>query len=120
VTGLRRHALTDHRRSGTKQDHPGAVELLAPLGSRCRRRAVRTPGQLAGAAREAPAVRNLGSCGLQEFRDGQVWVDLRLVTARTAVLAAKDNRRGDEPPMVDAAVLNDVDYRAITVRPIDK
>jgi hypothetical protein len=50
-----------------------------------------------GAAREAPEVRSIGLYGLLEFRDGQVWVDLQLVTAGTAMLAAKDNRRGDEP-----------------------
>lgn len=58
----------------------------------------------------APGVRYLGLYGLQEIRDGQVWVDPRLEAARPTVVAAQQNLR-DHPVVRDSgAWLEDKAY----------
>jgi trehalose 6-phosphate phosphatase len=55
-------------------------------------------------------VRYLGLYGLQEIRDGQIWVDPRLESARPAVLAAKDDLRESAAVRDSGAYLEDKEY----------
>jgi trehalose 6-phosphate phosphatase len=69
---------------------PGTAELLGDLAARFAAVALlsgRAADYLAKHA-AAPRVRYLGLYGLQEIRDGRVWVDSRLEAAHPAVLAA--------------------------------
>jgi trehalose 6-phosphate phosphatase len=70
---------------------PGVVELLGPLADRFAAVALISGRPAAYLAEHAPApgVRYLGLYGLQEIRDGQVWVDSRLEAGRPAVVAAQ-------------------------------
>lgn len=91
---------------------PGVLELLGQLATRFAAVALisgRPAGWLAEHAR-APGVRYLGLYGLQEIRDGQVWVDPRLEAARPAVLAAQEDLRKSDAIRHSGAHLEDKQY----------
>jgi trehalose 6-phosphate phosphatase len=78
---------------------PGMVDLLGPLAARFAAVALLS-GRPAGYLFEhaaAPGVRYLGLYGLQEIRDGQVWVDPVLEAFQPAVVLAWPGR-STEPP----------------------
>jgi trehalose 6-phosphate phosphatase len=91
---------------------PGLVELLARLAGRFAAVALVSGRPAAYLAEHAlaPGVRYLGLYGLQEIRDGQVWVDPRLITARPAVLAAADDLRNAPTVEASGAYLEDKEY----------
>ena len=70
---------------------PGAVELLGQLAARFAAVALLSgrPADYLAAHAAAHGVRYLGLYGLQEIRDGEVWIDPRLEAARPAVMAAQ-------------------------------
>jgi Trehalose-phosphatase len=90
----------------------GMVELLGPLAARFAAVALLS-GRPAGYLFEhaaAPGVRYLGLYGLQEIRDGQVWVDPLLEASRPAVMRAQQDLR-DSPVVRDCgAYLEDKVY----------
>jgi trehalose 6-phosphate phosphatase len=91
---------------------PGVVELLGQLAARFAAVALisgRPAGWLAEHA-GAPGVRYLGLYGLQEIRDGQVWVDPRLEAARPAVVAAHEDLRKSGAIRHSGAHLEDKQY----------
>jgi trehalose 6-phosphate phosphatase len=100
---------------------PGVLELLGQLATRFAAVALisgRPAGWLAEHAR-APGVRYLGLYGLQEIRDGQVWVDPRLEAARPAVLAAQEDLRNSGAIRHSGAHLEDKQYAvAVHIRRI--
>src|SRR5512132_3024458 len=73
---------------------PGTVELLGDLAARFAAVALVSgrPADYLAEHVAAAGVRYLGLYGLQEIRDGQVWVD-RLAAARPAVMAAQQDLR---------------------------
>jgi hypothetical protein len=90
----------------------GIVELLEPLAARFAAVALisgRPAAYLAEHA-HAPGVRYLELYGLQEIRDGQVWVDPRLEVARPAVAAAHENLKTDPAVQASGAWLEDKEY----------
>jgi trehalose 6-phosphate phosphatase len=90
----------------------GVVELLAPLAARFAAVALisgRPAGYLAEHA-AAPGVRYLGLYGLQEIRNGRVWVDPRLEAARPAVVAAAEDLRNSAAVRASGAHLEDKEY----------
>ena len=90
----------------------GVVELLEPLADRFAAVAL-ISGRPAGYLAEHAAARRvhyLGLYGLQEIRDGQVWVDPRLEAGRPAVEAAQRDLR-EHPAVRDSgAFLEDKRY----------
>jgi trehalose 6-phosphate phosphatase len=91
---------------------PGTVELLGQLAARFAAVALisgRPAAYLAEHAR-APGVRYLGLYGLQEIRDGQVWVDPRLEAAKGAVVAAHEDLKTDPAVQASGAWLEDKEY----------
>ena len=74
---------------------PGTVELLGHLAARFAAVALLSgrPADYLAKHAAAPGVRYLGLYGLQEIRDGHVWVDPRLEAARPAVMAAQQDLR---------------------------
>jgi trehalose 6-phosphate phosphatase len=91
---------------------PGIVELLEPLADRFAAVALisgRPAAYLAEHA-AAPGVRYLGLYGLQEIRDGQVWVDPRLEAARSAVVAAHEDLKTHPAVQASGAYLEDKEY----------
>ena len=91
---------------------PGIVQLLAPLAARFAAVALisgRPAAYLAEHA-AAPGVRYLGLYGLQEIRDGQVWVDPRLEVARPAVVAAHEDLKTHPAIQASGAWLEDKEY----------
>jgi trehalose 6-phosphate phosphatase len=91
---------------------PGMVKLLGPLAARFAAVALisgRPVGFLVEHA-AAPGVRYLGLYGLQEIRDGQVWVDPRLEAARPAVVAAEQGLRECAAVRDSGAYLEDKEY----------
>jgi trehalose 6-phosphate phosphatase len=74
----------------------GVVELLGPLADRYAAVALVSgrPADFLAARANAPGVRYLGLYGLQEIRDGRVWVDPRLEAARPAVAARRVQKPG--------------------------
>ncbi len=90
----------------------GIVELLEPLADRFAAVALisgRPAAYLAEHA-AAPGVRYLGLYGLQEIRDGHVWVDPRLEAARPKVVTAGEALR-DAPAVRDSgAWLEDKEF----------
>jgi trehalose 6-phosphate phosphatase len=91
---------------------PGVVELLGSLAARYAAVALisgRPAGWLAEHA-GAPGVRYLGLYGLQEVRDGQVWVNPRLEAARPAVVAAYEDLRKSGTIRHSGAHLEDKEY----------
>ena len=90
----------------------GIVELLEPLANRFAAVALvsgRPAAYLAEHA-AAPGVRYLGLYGLQEIRDGRVWVDPRLEVARPAVLAAHQDLKTQPAVQASGAWLEDKEY----------
>ena len=90
----------------------GIVELLEPLADRFAAVALvsgRPAAYLAEHA-AAPGVRYLGLYGLQEIRDGRVWVDPRLEVARPAVMAAHEDLKAHPAVQASAAWLEDKEY----------
>jgi trehalose 6-phosphate phosphatase len=86
---------------------PGTVELLGRLAARFAAVALlsgRPAGYLAKHV-AAPGLRYLGLYGLQEIRDGRVWVDPRLEAARPAVTAAQQDLRDSAPVRDSGAYL---------------
>lgn len=90
----------------------GVVELLGGLAARFAAVALisgRPAGYLAEYA-AAPGVRYLGLYGLQEIRDGRVWVDPRLEAARPAVVAAERDLRNSAAVRDSGAYIEDKEY----------
>jgi trehalose 6-phosphate phosphatase len=90
----------------------GVVELLARLAARYAAVAL-VSGRPAGYLAEhagAKGVRYLGLYGLQEVRDGQVWVDPRLAAAQPAVAAAAEDLREHPAVRASGAHLEDKRY----------
>jgi trehalose 6-phosphate phosphatase len=81
---------------------PGILEVLAGLATRYAAVALLSgrPAEYLAEHASVPGVRYLGLYGLQEIRDGQLWVDPRLQRARPAVTAAQQDLR-------DAAAVRD-------------
>ena len=91
---------------------PGTVELLAQLAARFAAVALLSgrPADYLAQHAAAPGVRYLGLYGLQEIRDGQLWVDPRLKAARPAVLAAQQDLRDCAAVRDSGAYLEDKQY----------
>jgi trehalose 6-phosphate phosphatase len=90
----------------------GVVELLGPLAARYAAVALVSgrPADYLATHAAAPGVRYLGLYGLQEIRDGQVWVDPRLEAGRPAVEAAQQDLRGHPDVQASCAWLEDKRY----------
>jgi trehalose 6-phosphate phosphatase len=91
---------------------PGVAELLGPLAARFAAVALisgRPAAYLAEHA-AAPGVRYLGLYGLQEIRDGQLWVDPHLEAARPAVVAAHEDLKTHPAVQASGAYLEDKEY----------
>jgi trehalose 6-phosphate phosphatase len=90
----------------------GVVELLGPLAHRYAAVALVSgrPADFLAAHANAPGVRYLGLYGLQEIRDGRVWVDSRLEAARPAVVAAQQDLRDTAAVRESGAFLEDKRY----------
>jgi trehalose 6-phosphate phosphatase len=96
----------------TARPFEGIVELLGPLAQRFAAVALVSgrPAAFLAEHASAPGIRYLGLYGLQEIRDGQVWVDPRLRAARATVIAAGDALR-DHPAVRDSgAWLEDKEF----------
>jgi trehalose 6-phosphate phosphatase len=91
---------------------PGVAELLEPLAARFAAVALVSGRPAAYLAEHAavPGVRYLGLYGLQEIRDGQVWVDPRLEAARPAVVAAHEDLKTHPAVQASGAYLEDKEY----------
>jgi trehalose 6-phosphate phosphatase len=91
---------------------PGTVELLARLASRAAAVALVSgrPAEYLAEHAPAPGVRYLGLYGLQEIRDGRLWVDPRLEEARPAVVAAGEDLRAADAVRASGAFLEDKRY----------
>jgi trehalose 6-phosphate phosphatase len=91
---------------------PGTVELLGPLAERYAAVALISgrPAAFLAAHAAAPGVRYLGLYGLEEIRDGQVWVDPRLRAARPVVVAAAADLRAHPAVHDSGADLEDKTY----------
>jgi trehalose 6-phosphate phosphatase len=91
---------------------PGVVELLGSLAARFAAVALISGRPAAYLAEHAgvPGVRYLGLYGLQEIRDGRVWVDPRLEAARPAVTAAHEDLRRSAAVRASGAYLEDKEY----------
>jgi trehalose 6-phosphate phosphatase len=90
----------------------GAVELLEPLAARFAGVALISgrPASYLAEHAAAAGVRYLGLYGLQEIRDGRVWVDPRLQAARPAVVAAAEDLRSSAAVRASGAHLEDKEY----------
>jgi trehalose 6-phosphate phosphatase len=91
---------------------PGVVELLGSLADRFAAVAL-VSGRPASYLAEhafAPGVRYLGMYGLEEIRDGHVWVDPRLAAGRPAVAAARAELADSAPVRDSGAHLEDKQY----------
>jgi trehalose 6-phosphate phosphatase len=91
---------------------PGTVELLGQLAARFAAVALVSgrPATYLAKHAQAPGVRYLGLYGLQEIRDGQVWVDPRLEAARPAVVAAQEDLKTRPAVQASGAYLEDKEY----------
>jgi trehalose 6-phosphate phosphatase len=91
---------------------PGMVEVLGQLAARFAAVALLSgrPADYLAQHAAAPGVRYLGLYGLQEIRDGQLWVDPRLKAARPAVLAAQQDLRDCAAVRDSGAYLEDKQY----------
>ena len=91
---------------------PGIVGLLPELAARFAAVALISGRPAAYLAEHAgaPGVRYLGLYGLQEIRDGRVWVDPRLEAARPAVVAAAEDLRTHAAVQASGAHLEDKEY----------
>jgi trehalose 6-phosphate phosphatase len=94
----------------------GVVELLGPLADRYAAVALVSgrPADFLAAHAGAPGVRYLGLYGLQEIRDGRVWVDPRLEAARPAVVAAQQDLR-DSPAVRESGAFPEDKRYAVAV-----
>jgi hypothetical protein len=95
---------------------PGMVDLLGPLAARFAAVALLS-GRPAGYLFEhaaAPGVRYLGLYGLQEIRDGQVWVDPVLEASQPAVVLAQQELR-DNPAVRDSGAYVEDKVYAVAV-----
>ena len=90
----------------------GAVELLDHLAARFAAVALVSgrPADYLAKHAAVPGLRYLGLYGLQEIRDGQVWVDPRLVAARPDVVAAQEDLRDCAAVRDSGAYLEDKQY----------
>lgn len=90
----------------------GTAELLGHLATRFAVVALISgrPADYLAKHAGAPGVRYLGLYGLQEIRDGQVWVDPRVAAARPAVVAARQDLRNDDAVRDSGAYLEDKQY----------
>jgi len=90
----------------------GVVELLEPLAGRFASVALISgrPARYLAEHAAALGVRYLGLYGLQEIRDGRVWVDPRLQAARPAVVAAGQDLRNSAAVRASGAYLEDKEY----------
>lgn len=91
---------------------PWTVELLGQLAARFAAVALLSgrPADYLAEHAAAPGVRYLGLYGLQEIRDGQLWVDPRLEAARLAVKAAQQDLRDSAAVHDSGAYLEDKQY----------
>ena len=91
---------------------PGMVEVLGQLAARFAAVALLSgrPADYLAEHAAASGVRYLGLYGLQEIRDGQLWVDPRLNAARPAVLAAQQDLRDCAAVRDSGAYLEDKQY----------
>jgi trehalose 6-phosphate phosphatase len=91
---------------------PGMVELLGPLAARFAAVALLSgrPADYLFEHAAAPGVRYLGLYGLQEIRDGQVWVDPLLEASRPAVELAQQELRGSPAVRDSGAYVEDKVY----------
>src|SRR5512133_3464081 len=91
---------------------PGTVELLGDLAARFAAVALLSgrPADYLAEHVAAAGVRYLGLYGLQEIRDGQVWVDPRLEAARPAVLTAEQDLRDCAAVRDSGAYLEDKQF----------
>jgi trehalose 6-phosphate phosphatase len=91
---------------------PWTVELLGQLAARFAAVALLSgrPADYLAEHAAAPGVRYLGLYGLQEIRDGQLWVDPRLAAARQAVKAAQQDLRDTAAVHDSGAYLEDKQY----------
>ena len=91
---------------------PWTVELLGQLAARFAAVALLSgrPADYLAEHAAAPGVRYLGLYGLQEIRDGQLWVDPRLEAARLAVKAAQQDLRDSAAVLDSGAYLEDKQY----------
>jgi trehalose 6-phosphate phosphatase len=91
---------------------PGTVELLGHLAARFAAVALLSgrPADYLAKHAAAPGVRYLGLYGLQEIRDGDVWVDPRLEAAQPAVMAAQQDLRDCAAVRDSGAYLEDKQY----------
>jgi trehalose 6-phosphate phosphatase len=90
----------------------GAVELLGDLAARFAAVALVSgrPADYLAKHAAAPGLRYLGLYGLQEIRDGQVWVDPRLEAAHPDVMAAEQDLRDCAAVRDSGAYLEDKQY----------
>jgi trehalose 6-phosphate phosphatase len=90
----------------------GVVELLGALAARFAAVALISgrPARYLAEHAAAPGVRYLGLYGLQEIRDGRVWVDPRLEAARPAVAAALQDLGDSAAVRSSGAHLEDKKY----------
>jgi trehalose 6-phosphate phosphatase len=91
---------------------PGAIELLGRLVARFAAIALLSgrPAEYLAKHVAAQGLRYLGLYGLQEIRDGRVWVDPRLEAARPAVMAARQNLHDRAEVRESGAYLEDKQY----------
>jgi len=91
---------------------PGALDLLAALAECFAAVALVSGRPAAYLAEHAPArgVRYFGLYGLQEIRDGELFVDPRLLEARDAVEAAAADVRAHDAVRASGAHLEDKTY----------
>jgi trehalose 6-phosphate phosphatase len=90
----------------------GTVDLLGHLAARFAAVALLSgrPADYLAEHAAAPGVRYLGLYGLEEIRDGHVWVDPRLEAARPAVMAAQQDLRDCAAVRDSGAYLEDKQY----------
>jgi trehalose 6-phosphate phosphatase len=91
---------------------PGVAELLGSLAARFAAVALISgrPAEFLAEPAAAPRVRYLGLYGLQEIRDGRLWVDPRLEAGRPAVAAAHQELRDSAAVRDSGAWLEDKRY----------
>jgi trehalose 6-phosphate phosphatase len=91
---------------------PGTVELLGHLTARFAAVALLSgrPAEYLAKHVAAPGLRYLGLYGLQESRDGRLWVDPRLEAARPAVMAAWQDLHNRGEVRESGAYLEDKQY----------
>ena len=94
---------------------PGTVKLLGDLADRFAAVALISgrPANYLAEHAGAPGVRYLGLYGLEEIRDGQVWIDPRLEAARPAVLTAEQNLRDCAAVRDSGAYLEDKQFAVV-------